>query len=99
VSRYELALLTRVKVFLQKFVPLRLGEQEFMDHAVARIVIALLGIRQEVEKAFDGRKLVKFEELSGRALYKQLCGVLAFWINEEELMNKHVKVVKVLTSR
>ena len=73
--------------------PLKPGEEETaIDHSVARIIVSLLQLKSQVSDCFEGRKIIKFA-FSGLASYKDLNAILAYWINERQMMDQHVTVI------
>ena len=90
--RVELVLLMRIKQFLVTMTPLKLGEEEFCDKFVARLLLALLQAKDAAQGLFEGRSLKRFE-FSQMLTLKKLNGALAQWVNEEVQVDKHVKVL------
>lgn len=67
--------------------PFKPGEEESaIDHSVARIIVSLLQLKSQVSECFDGRKIVKFA-FSGLPSFKDLNAILAYWINEKQIMD------------
>ena len=88
-------LLARVKKFLQNMLPVKQSEEEYLNKAVARILISMLDLKTDASSLFSGRSMIHFT-FSSMALLKELNGVLAYWLTEEHSMNKHVKVPVIL---
>jgi hypothetical protein len=92
ISKFELVVLARVKNFLQIILPVKPSEEEFVNKAVIRILVSLLNVRSDLDSLFSGRSMVEFK-FSSMGLLKELNGVLAYWLSEEQSMNKHIKVM------
>lgn len=84
-------MLARIKNFLQSILPVKSSEEAYLNKAVIRILVSLLNVRPELENMFKGRSMVDFK-FSSMGLIKELNGVLAYWLTEENSMNKHIKV-------
>ena len=84
-------LLTRIKLFLQSMLPIKPKEEEFLNKAVLRLLVALLQLKPDIGANFTGRAMTGFT-FTSMALLKELNGVLAYWLTEEHSMDKHVKV-------
>lgn len=95
INKFELVLLTRIKNFLQRLLPIKPSEEEHLNRSVIRLLISLLNAKDEHRDLFDGRSMVEFKFSSSMPLLKDLNGVLAYWMTEEHSMNKHVQVVDV----
>lgn len=80
-----------MKQFLQRMMPIKPSDEEFLNKAVARLLIAMLDLKSEASHLFLGRTMTNVS-FSSMALLKELNGVLAYWLTEEHSMNKHVKV-------
>lgn len=75
--------------------PIKQSEEESLNKAVGRILIALLDLKSESESLFSGRTMMNFT-FSSMSLLKELNGVLAYWLTEEHTMEKHVRVTNSL---
>lgn len=92
INKFELVLLSRIKIFLQKMLPIKPSEEEYLNKAVIRILISLLNAKPEHKGHFFGRSMTEFKFSPSMPLLKDLNGVLAYWLTEEHTMNKHVQV-------
>lgn len=88
-----MVILTRFKNFLQKILPVKPTEEGCLNKAVIRILVSLLNAKQELSGLFRGRSMVDFK-FASMGLIKELNGVLAYWLTEENSMNKHIKVLE-----
>lgn len=93
VCKNELVLLARFKVFFGLLAQSKTTSTDILDMAVNRILVAMLGLKQEFYNSFENRSMISDEDINIKPL-RQIRGVLALWINDETLVNKHCQVNK-----
>lgn len=71
--------------------PIKPSEEEYLNKGVARLLIALLDMKDDAKHLFSGRNLMNLS-FSSMSLLKDLNGILAYWLTEEHSMNRHIKV-------
>jgi hypothetical protein len=92
VNKNELCLLARLKKFFWTITRGKLSDPSALDCAVNRILIAVLGIKHEYLEYFEGRCMKPITERTKGPL-KNLRAVLALWVNDEEMVDRHCKII------
>ena len=91
-NKNELCLLARLKKFFWTITRGKLSDPSALDCAVNRILIAVLGIKHEYLEYFEGRCMKPITERTKGPL-KNLRAVLALWVNDEEMVDRHCKII------
>jgi hypothetical protein len=71
--------------------PIRASEGEALTFAVLRILVAILGLKEEFASCFQLRSMIKLPDQQDRSITISL-QTLAAWLNEETEIDKQVRV-------